>query len=65
LRQVLVKGMRTYWPQQLAEMVSDYESSKKRIEEYKRDNEVLERIQSQTLKLKRLVSETREVEGKT
>lgn len=65
MRQVLVKGMQTYWPQQLAEMVSDYESLKKRIEEYRRDNEVLERIQSQTLELKRRVSETREVEGKT
>lgn len=46
-------------------MVSDYESLKKRIVEYKKDNEVLERIHSQTLELKRLISEMEEVEGGT
>jgi len=63
LRQVLSRGKQSYFPQQLAEMVSGYESLKKRILEYKKDNEVLERIHSQTLELKRLISEMEEVEG--
>lgn len=65
LRQVLLRGKQSYFPQQMAEIVSDYESLKKRIVEYKKDNEVLERIHSQTLELKGLVNEAGKVEGET
>jgi len=47
--------MEAYWPQRLAEMVDDYERLEKRIEEYKKDNELLSGIRSQNLELRQLL----------
>ena len=60
LRRVLVKGMKTFRSQQFADMVEDYESWKRPFEEYKRDNEVLARLNSQNIELAKLLNATRE-----
>ncbi|HUI85562.1 MAG TPA: hypothetical protein VLY21_00205 [Nitrososphaerales archaeon] len=53
----MVKGMRSFWSQQLADMAEEYESMKQRIEVYARDNEILNRLHSQNLELARLLDE--------
>lgn len=55
--------MEAYWPQQLADMYNDYPHLEKRIEEYRRDNDVLNRIYSQNLELKKLLDQAREAKG--
>jgi len=57
LREVLIKGMESYWPQQMAGMVSDYSRLEKRLEEYKKDNDVLNRIYTQNFELEKLLKE--------
>lgn len=57
LRIVLVNGMQAYWPQQLAEMVGNYAQLKLRIEEYKRDNDLLNEMYSQNYEIKKLLSQ--------
>lgn len=63
LRVVLVEGMQAYRPQQLADMVNDYSQLKRRIEEYRKDNDVLNRMYSQNFELKKLLSQTKEAAG--
>lgn len=57
LRAVLIKGMEAYWPQQLADMVSDYSRLQTRMEEYKRDNDLLTRMYTQNYELEKLLKE--------
>lgn len=63
LRLVLIKGMQAYWPQQLAEMASGYTQLKIRIEEYRRDNEILNSMHSQNFELRELLSQKEEAAG--
>ena len=65
LRTVLIKGMQAYWPQQLADMVNDNARLKERIEQYKKDNDLLNKMYSQNFELKKLLSQTKEGTGGT
>ena len=56
LRQVFVKGMRSFWSQQLADMVTEYHRLREQIEVYKKDKEILERIHLKNLELTDLLS---------
>jgi tRNA 2-selenouridine synthase SelU len=56
LRHVLLKGMRSFQSQQLADMVEDYEALKQPFEEYKRDHEVLARLFSRNRELKAILN---------
>jgi hypothetical protein len=58
LRAALVEGMNRYWSQQLAQIESGYTGLKQRLEEYRRDNETLNRIFSQNYELRRLLGES-------
>ncbi|MDE1852773.1 MAG: hypothetical protein KGI38_03375 [Thaumarchaeota archaeon] len=64
LRTVLIKGMQAYWPQQLADMVSDHARLKERIEQYKKDNDLLNKMYSQNFEFKKLLSQTKEATGR-
>lgn len=63
LRQVLIRGMRSFQSQQLADMVEDYESLKKQFEDYKRDHDVLTRIFSQNRELAALLNAAKQEKG--
>jgi hypothetical protein len=57
LRAVLIRGMEAYWPQQLAETLSDYSRLRVRMEQFKRDNDLLNKMHSQNCELERLLKE--------
>ncbi|MDG7016550.1 MAG: hypothetical protein JRM82_04150, partial [Nitrososphaerota archaeon] len=59
LRTVLIKGMGAYWPQQMADMVNDYSRLGKRLEEYRKDNDVLNRMYSQNFELEKLLKQAK------
>jgi hypothetical protein len=57
LRAVLIEGMEAYWPQQLTEMLSDYSRLGERLEQFKKDNDLLNKMYSQNFELENLLKE--------
>lgn len=56
LRRVLVKGMQSFRPQQMAELLEEYSDLRQRVVEYRKDNAVLRKMRLQNQELTALLA---------